>query len=77
MAVPCVVTDVGDAEFIVGDFGVVVEPGDVRSLSDGLIKMIEMSAKERKKIGKNARMRIVDNFSLERLNQEYESLYGI
>jgi glycosyltransferase involved in cell wall biosynthesis len=77
MAVPCVVTDVGDSEFIVGDFGVVVEPGDVRSLSDGLIKMIEMSAKERKKIGKNARMRIVDNFSLERLNQEYESLYGI
>jgi len=38
--VPCVVTDVGDAAFMVGDLGVVVPPGDPHLLADGVEEML-------------------------------------
>jgi glycosyltransferase involved in cell wall biosynthesis len=40
--VPCVVTDVGDAAAIVGDTGVVVPPGSVDAMADGIRTLLDI-----------------------------------
>jgi len=65
--VPCVVTDVGDSAFIVGDTGIVVPPQDAKALAVALCKLLRYSARERRKIGSAARVRIVSQFTREQL----------
>ncbi len=73
--VPCVVTDVGDSAFIVGDTGIVVPPRDPVSLCKGWVSLIEMGEEKRKELGAAARKRIMDYFSLPAITQQYEDLY--
>lgn len=40
--IPCVVTDVGDSAFLVGDNGLVVPPNNPQALADGLSKCIDL-----------------------------------
>jgi len=75
-AVPCVVTDVGDSALIVGDTGMVVQPRDPLSLAYACQKLIDMGKDRLQEMGKRARRRIVDRFSLEYIVQHYEHLYG-
>lgn len=77
--VPCVVTDVGDAELIVGDSGWVVAPGDSAALADA----ITVAMRERRENPDRwrarqtaARARIADNFSLERMASAYQALWA-
>jgi|SRR5215217_641216 len=61
--VPCVVTDVGDSAWIVGETGFVVSPKDPQELAKSLQKAITFEEKnelDREMI----RQRIIDNFSL-------------
>jgi glycosyltransferase involved in cell wall biosynthesis len=74
--VPCVVTDVGDSSWIVGDTGNVVPPGESVALCAALYNMVSKSREERVKIGEMARRRIIEHFSLEYVVGEYERLYG-
>lgn len=73
--VPCVVTDVGDAAWVVGDTGIVVPPRNADALALALGKMIEMKAEARRALGRRARRRIMDRFSLAAVVQAYEQLY--
>ena len=73
--VPCVTTNVGDAADIVADTGIVVPPKNPEALADGLKKMIKMTLSERRALGKAARQRIIEKFSLERMVREYEKVY--
>ena len=57
---PCVVTDVGDNAFIVGDLGIVVEADNVDALVNALEIMIESDYRQ---IGLTCRRRILDNFT--------------
>jgi len=69
---PCITTDVGDAGYIVGDSGWVVPPRDPSALAEAIVKAandIENSDWAARK--KNARNRICDNFSIERMAQGY------
>jgi glycosyltransferase involved in cell wall biosynthesis len=68
--VPCVVTDVGDSSWIVGDTGVVVPPNNPKALADGLLKCL---GKEKKETSIQARLRIEDNFSIKKLVERTES----
>ncbi len=63
--VPCVVTDVGDAAWIVGDTGVVVPSGDPRALAEGWGRVLGASRHHRSALGQQARARIVREFGLE------------
>ncbi len=73
--VPCVVTDVGDSAYLVNNTGIVVAPGDAAALSAALEDMISKTHEERLKLGKAARCRVVENFSLAHVVSEYECLY--
>ena len=73
--VPCVVTDVGDSAWIVGDTGKVVPPCDPAALATALRELIEIGAEARRTLSKQARQRIVENFSLESVVRQYEDLY--
>ncbi len=64
--VPCVVTDVGDSRMIVADTGIVVAPNDAQSLSAGIEKMLSSDLDA---LGKRARERIVENFSIEKMTK--------
>jgi glycosyltransferase involved in cell wall biosynthesis len=73
--VPCVVTDVGDAAWIVGDTGRVVPVRDPRALADAWFEMIEVGDGARQELGARARTRIVEHFDMETIAERYVSLY--
>lgn len=64
---PCVVTDVGDSAWIVGDASVVVPASDPKALADGLLKLVNLPCQERANLGAQARIRIKQNFSIDAL----------
>ncbi len=73
--IPCVVTDVGDAAYIVGDTGLVVPPRNSEALAQACLKMIALSSAEHMALGQKARVRIIEHFSLEKMVGQYEALY--
>jgi glycosyltransferase involved in cell wall biosynthesis len=74
-AVPCVVTDVGDAALLLGDAGLVVPPRDPEALAAALIRMIDASPQVRHAHGQRGRERIARHFSLDAVVRRYEELY--
>ena len=68
-------TDVGDSALIIGDTGRVVPPQDPAALAAAWRELIEMGPENRARLGKVARKRIADNFSLPVIAARYEKLY--
>lgn len=62
---PCVATDVGDARLVLGEYGVVVPPRDPEALVGGIIELLDRLNSESTSLCAQARLRIVENFSLE------------
>ncbi len=75
-AVPCVVTDVGDAAFMVGETGSIVPPHHPQALADAWAKMVELGDEQRRAHGHVARMRVQQLFSLPSIVTRYEQLYA-
>lgn len=73
--IPCVVTDVGDSAYIVGDTGVVVPPQDPYALAKGWEQLLSLPLKQRIRLGKRARRRITKNFDLQLMAKKYEKLW--
>ncbi len=65
--IPCVVTDVGDSAQIVGDIGLVIPPKNPQALATALQQLINLSPRERAKLGLKARARIEENFGTQKL----------
>lgn len=72
---PCVATNVGECEVIIGDTGIVVEKMNPEALAEGLIKLMNMNLSERETMGKNARIRIYEHFEMNQVARFYESYY--
>ncbi|WP_456394137.1 glycosyltransferase [Nitratifractor sp.] len=68
--VPCIATDVGDSALIVGECGIVIAPGSEEALVEGVEKMMRSDLKQ---LGRCARERIVENFSIENMVKKTES----
>ena len=75
--VPCVVTDVGDSAFIVGNAGSVVAPGDHSALAAAIQHLIELPHEERLVLGDVCRARVVSEFGIDRLVQRTEQALGL
>ena len=73
--VPCVVTDVGDSAWIVGDTGKVVPPRAPEALAAAWKELIGIGIDGRNVLGAHARQRVIDNFSLGTVVRQYESIY--
>ena len=61
---PCVVTDVGDSAFLLGNCGHVVPPREPAALAEALLSVVRSSPAERRRLGQAARARIERKFSL-------------
>jgi len=73
--VPCVVTDVGESNDLVGDTGKTVQKKDMKKLADACLELVNIGENERRKLGIAARSRIVNHYSLERSVAQYKDLY--
>jgi len=62
--IPCVVTDVGDSRWLIGDCGEVVPPQNPAALAEAIMHCLRT---DRHELGRKARARIVENFSTQRL----------
>jgi len=74
--VPCAVTDVGDASWIVGDTGRVVPSRNPGALANAWEELIELGPAGRKALGSAARARVIEHFRLESIVRRYEALYA-
>lgn len=73
--VPCVVTDVGDSAFIIGDTGIVVASGDMVGLAAGLEDLLALLPQERAALGERARARVAEYFEIGAVVRRYEDFY--
>ncbi len=73
--IPCVVTDVGDSAYLVGETGIVVPPMNPQALTDGWQRLISLGDEGRKALGAAARLRIQQNFQQDEITWQYERLY--
>lgn len=76
MARPSVVTDVGDTAYLLGDCGVVVPPENFPALAQGMARLLDLTVEERQTLGRSARARIENEFSMKRWAQRYEAVYA-
>lgn len=73
--VPCVVTDVGDSAFIVGDAGRVVASGDMTGLATALEELIALSPSEKAALDERARERVAEHFEIGEVVRRYADFY--
>lgn len=73
--VPCVVTDVGDSDRIVGTTGRIVAAKDPEALAMAWKEMIALGEEGRRRLGVAARKRVMDRFELSKIVKKYEALY--
>ena len=71
----CVVTDIGDSAWIVSDTGKVIPPKNPTALAQAWQEVISLDGSSRTDLGKSARQRIIDKFSLVSIVDRYENLY--
>jgi glycosyltransferase involved in cell wall biosynthesis len=72
---PCVVTDVGDAAFLVGDTGWVVAPEDRTALAEACRRAIDQPIAETRRLGDAARARVARHFAIDQVSRTYETFY--
>jgi glycosyltransferase involved in cell wall biosynthesis len=87
--IPCVATQVGEASQVlagrnsieilpggcwVGGYGILVNPEDVLGLSKGILYLID-NPKERERVGRRARVRIQEKYSIDSVAETYIGLY--
>ena len=73
--IPCVVTDVSDLMWIVGETGRVVQPRNAPALASAMQELIDLGAAGREQLGKSARERVLKHFPLKEIDSLYEALY--
>ena len=73
--VPCIVTDVGDSSYVVGEFGSVVKPANSSALANSILEMLEHSPKTYNDLSVRSRERVAKMFSLKQVGDTYLKLY--
>ena len=71
---PCIATDVGDSRLIVDKYGLIVEPNNTESLSEAIIKFINIYSKETtlwETMRAGSICFVKDNFSLDTMVSKY------
>jgi glycosyltransferase involved in cell wall biosynthesis len=74
-ALPCIVTDVGDAALIVSDCGAVVPPRDASNLANAIVQLSTLSRDDLIELGRQARISSQGRFSLSKTVKNYSTIY--
>ncbi len=74
-AVPCAVTDVGDAKSMVAETGRTVPPSDADALAHAWQELLEMSNEEQSRLGAHARQRVMEQYDIRKTSGQYADLY--
>lgn len=72
---PVVATDCGGVREVVGDAGFLVPPRDSEALATSLDETLRLPADERQRLGRAARSRVVEHFSLSATAERYLAVY--
>ncbi|WP_144630686.1 glycosyltransferase family 4 protein [Bordetella genomosp. 13] len=73
---PCVVTDVGDAAFILGDGGPVAPPEQPAALADAIEAVLDqLAVRGRDAVGLAGRQRVLEMFDLQRMVDAYVEVW--
>lgn len=72
---PCVATDVGDCQEIIGDTGITTVSNSPEHLASSIVAMLSKTEGERLDLGARARRRIEDNYSLANVVRQYEGVW--
>lgn len=72
---PCVVTDVGDSRFLVGDAGLVVPPCDPAALAKAIAELIGLPEETRRGLGEKARQRVMTEFAMAPIVNRFIEVY--
>jgi glycosyltransferase involved in cell wall biosynthesis len=72
---PCVTTDAGDSGLIVADSARVVPVRNPAALAGAILRLLDMSSKQRRTLGLEDRSRVVANYSSDVLATRYQTLY--
>jgi glycosyltransferase involved in cell wall biosynthesis len=75
MEKPVVATDVGGVRELMGEMGMLAPPKNPDALAGAMLVLMRSSNETRQKLGRAARVRIEDYFSIEARAQQWESLY--
>ena len=73
--VPCVVTDVGDSEEIVGATGRVVEVDDMQGLAFHIVELLDLPWVQKIDLGRQARERIAAHYEIGEVTRNYQAFY--
>jgi glycosyltransferase involved in cell wall biosynthesis len=76
IGIPCVSTNAGDAEILIGDAGFVVPVRDSERLADGLDRMLKLTAPQRQEMGEKSARRIDTEFTMERTQERFQAVYA-
>ncbi|SAI27068.1 glycosyltransferase [Bordetella ansorpii] len=73
---PCVVTDVGDAAYILGDTGPVAPPEQPAALADAIEAVLaQLATRGRDALGQAGRQRVLEKFDLQRMVDAYVEVW--
>jgi len=74
--IPCVATNVGDVERLMDGTGWLVTAGDPAAVTAAWKEAADLSPALRQRVGKEARARIVERYSLDATTLRYEEIYS-
>lgn len=73
--VPCVGTNVGDVEWVIGNTGRVAPPRNWEAFAAAAGELLGMSPDRCRELGSKARRRVLDEFSIRKIGRAYEDIY--
>ncbi len=74
-ALPCVVTDAGDSAWVVDNADLVAPVRNASRLAQAALKIANMAPQARKELGDKNRARVIANFSIKAIVDQYCTMY--
>lgn len=72
---PCISTDVGDAQYIVQELGEIAPPRNSAALTQAILNYVQQSNDEKLQLKQAVRERVEAHFSIEKVSQQYMQVW--
>ena len=73
---PCISTNVGDAQYIVQDLGAIVPPRNAPALAEAILAYVRQTEAEKHALKQATRERVEQNFSIETVSGQYMQVWS-